>query len=77
MPDVRFPDWPAGLSEPLAARYIGVSQTTLRALRAEGKIAKIAITKGRFVYRRVDLDRFLARLAGEEQHGEVNEWERA
>jgi hypothetical protein len=75
MPDARLPDWPAGLSERWAAKYIGVSQTTLRTLQAQGKIAKIPITKGRFVYRRVDLDRFLAKLAGEEQPDEVNEWE--
>jgi hypothetical protein len=65
------------LSEPLAAKYLGISQTTLRALQAKGEIAKIAITKSRFVYRRVDLDRFLANLAAEEQHEEVNEWEKA
>ena len=30
MSDPRLPDWPAGLSEPLAAKYLGISQTTLR-----------------------------------------------
>ena len=73
--DTCLPDWPAGLSEPLAAKYIGVSQTTLRLLRKKGKVAKVAVTKRRFVYLRVELDRFLAKIAGDNYDVEVSEWE--
>lgn len=55
-----LPDWPRLMAAPLAAAYIGLSETTLRAVgprpREVGK---------RRLYDRIDLDRWADRLGGQ------------
>lgn len=71
-----LPDWPRLMGAPLAAAYIGLSETTLRAVgprpREVGK---------RRLYDRIDLDRWADRLGGQpltvqERVAEASEVER-
>ena len=62
MADAR---WPRGLSEPLAAEYVGLSVTTVRTLRTALDFpAPVKLTPGRIVFLREDLDAWLDRRAG-------------
>lgn len=72
----ELPDWPRLMAAPLAASYVGLSETTLRAVgpkpREVGK---------RRLYDRIDLDRWADRLGGQpltvpEQRMEASEIER-
>ncbi len=61
----RLPDWPRGLGADLAAAYLGVSVTTLRAGAKQGSMpAPTRITRGRDVWLRDVLDAWLDRQAG-------------
>ena len=57
-----FPDWPAGMSLPFAARYVGLSES---AFLAADTPAPVWLTERRKVWRRCDLDRWLAVKAGD------------
>ena len=60
-----LPGWPRGLKEDLAAAYVGLSVSTIRAERGAGRFpTPIALTAGRMVYLRDDLDFYLDRKAG-------------
>lgn len=61
-----LPDWPAAMSVEMAAAYLGISAGTFRENVAK-HVKRLAISPGRFVYRRADLDAYLAGLAGEAQ----------
>lgn len=71
-----LPDWPRLMDEPMAAAYLSIGTTTLR---ADGPAPK---RKGRRVlYDRHDLDRWADRLGGQpldvrEQQEEAREVER-
>lgn len=76
MDRLALPDWPRLMAAPLAAAYIGLSETTLRAVgpkpREVGK---------RRLYDRIDLDRWADRLGGQpltvqERQAEAREIER-
>ncbi|MBV8523647.1 MAG: helix-turn-helix domain-containing protein [Acetobacteraceae bacterium] len=65
MADRALPGWPRGLCEELAAAYVGLSVTTIRAERAAGRFpAPIPLTRGRIVWLKEDLDRYLDEKAG-------------
>ncbi|MBV8094502.1 MAG: hypothetical protein JOY71_19380 [Acetobacteraceae bacterium] len=65
MADRPLPGWPRGLCEELAAAYVGLSVTTIRAERAAGRFpAPIPLTRGRIVWLKEDLDRYLDLKAG-------------
>lgn len=49
MGDLRLPYWPRGLSEPLAAAYVGLSESTFRA-QVIPEVRPVALTKGRQVW---------------------------
>ena len=55
-----LPDWPRLMSEPLAADYLSISATKLRANGPKPKR-----WDGRILYDRRDLDRFADRLDGQ------------
>lgn len=58
------PNWPAGLSSALALRYTGLSAKQFGALVKAGLIQPCVLPGStRRLYRRVDLDALLARLA--------------
>ena len=57
-----LPDWPRLMSEPMAARYVSVSATTLRELGPEPKRLG-----RRVLYDRRDLDRWADALGSAEQ----------
>lgn len=60
-----LPGWPRGLSETLAAAYVGLSPSTIRAERARGAFPQpVQLTAGRMVYLRDQLDSWLDRKAG-------------
>ncbi|MDR3534236.1 MAG: hypothetical protein P4L90_27185 [Rhodopila sp.] len=59
-----LPDWPRGMREPLAAAYVGLSESSLRAEVKAGKVKPVWLTAGRQVYLREDLDAYLDRAAG-------------
>jgi hypothetical protein len=59
-----LPDWPRGLTEELAAAYIGLSKVSLRNLEKGGEFSAVWLTIGRKVYLRDHLDAFLDRKAG-------------
>lgn len=64
-PADRLPNWPRGLREDLAAAYIGLSITTFRRERSEGRAPKpVHLTPGRQVWLREDLDNWLDQKAG-------------
>jgi predicted DNA-binding transcriptional regulator AlpA len=57
--------WPRGLPVEEAARYIGLSVSTLRAEVIAGRAPKpIRLTRRRLVWLREDLDAYLDRAAG-------------
>ncbi len=60
MPDgaAHLPFWPRGLSEDLAAAYVGVSASTFRAYVIPD-VQEVWVTPGRKVWLREDLDRWL------------------
>ena len=66
MPDApALPGWPRGLSEPLAAAYVGLGVSTFRREVDAGRAPKPArLTPGRMVWLRDDLDAYLDRCAG-------------
>lgn len=55
-----LPGWPRGMREELAASYVGLSVSTIRAERAAGRFpAPVSLTRGRYVYLRDALDAWL------------------
>ncbi len=57
--------WPRGMSEALAAEYVGLSVSTIRAARVRRDFPEpVPLTPGRIVYLREDLDAYLDRKAG-------------
>lgn len=61
----RLPDWPRGMREPLAAEYVGLSFSTFRREWTESRApGPVLLTRGRQVWLREDLDRWLDRKAG-------------
>lgn len=71
-----LPDWPRLMSEHLAADYLSIGETTLRASGPEPKRLG-----RRILYDRIDLDRWADRLGGQpltvaEQKQEASDVER-
>ena len=59
-----LPGWPRGLREDLAAAYVGLGATSFReAMEADG-VQPVWVTRGRRVWLREDLDRWLEVRAG-------------
>lgn len=57
--------WPRGLRESDAADYVGLSVTSVRALRAARDFpAPVQLTPGSLIYLREDVDAWLDRRAG-------------
>ncbi len=54
-----LPDWPARMGEELAAAYLGVSASTLRAGSAAGRYPRPVRDGKRILYARAQLDRFV------------------
>lgn len=74
MADRRPSSWPRGLREQLAAEYVGLSVSSIRALRGRGEFPPpIPLTRGRLVFLRDDLDAWLDRRAGRTVP-EGNDW---
>ena len=66
-----LPNWPRVLSEDLAAAYVSLSATTLRALRAAGDFPQpIALTAHRLGWLREDLDAWVDGRAGKTKGAE-------
>ena len=61
---LKMPDWPARMSEELAALYLGVSPSTLRAGSAHGRYPRPIKDGKRVLYARVQLDRFVCAQFG-------------
>jgi predicted DNA-binding transcriptional regulator AlpA len=60
-----LPDWPRGLSEPLAAAYVGLSPASFRKFYNAGEAPKpIHFPGKRIAWLRDDLDAWLDQLAG-------------
>jgi hypothetical protein len=59
-----LPYWPRGLSDQLAASYVGLGVTTFREAMAEAGVTAVWLTRGRRVWLREDLDRWLDGRAG-------------
>ena len=55
----QMPDWPARMSEDMAALYLGVSPSTLRAGAAAGRYPRPLRDGKRVLYARCQLDRFV------------------
>ncbi|HWX50528.1 MAG TPA: hypothetical protein VNZ61_20980 [Roseomonas sp.] len=73
--DDKLPGWPRGLTEPLAAAYVGLSVTTFRAAVQAARVEPVWLTRGRKVWLREDLDRWLDAKAGRVAAApEVNPW---
>jgi hypothetical protein len=71
----KMPDWPARMSEELAAAYLGVSASTLRAGSAAGRYPKPIRDGKRVLYAKVQLDRFvLAQFGIPADHEEGRGW---
>ncbi len=86
MADRHLPGWPRGMTEELAAAYVGLGRTTLRSQVTAGEIpAPIQLTRGRIVYYREDLDAYLDRKRGtgddrfepQAPSSPTDEWDRA
>ena len=76
MAEFILPGWPAGLREDLAAAYVGIAPSTLRALVAEAKApAPVRPTSRTPIWRRADLDAWLATLGQSEASSAVNPWD--
>ncbi len=70
-----LPDWPRGLREGLAAAYVGLSVSTINTERRAGRFPEpVALTVGRVVYLREDLDRYLDRAAGRVVESTIPDW---
>ena len=54
-----MPDWPARMGENMAALYLGVSPSTLRAGVQAGRYPRPIRDGKRVLYARVQLDRFV------------------
>ena len=54
-----MPDWPARMGEDMAALYLGVSQTTLRAGSASGRYPRPIRDGKRLLYARRQLDQYV------------------
>ena len=55
-----LPGWPRGMSERLAAAYVGLSRSFIRHLYRMGEFpAPVSLTRGRQVWFREDLDEWL------------------
>ncbi|MDB5314931.1 MAG: hypothetical protein JWO24_775 [Rhodospirillales bacterium] len=65
----RLPDWPRGLSDQLAASYVSLGVTTFCDAMTQARVAPVWLTKGRRVWLREDLDRWLDGLAGRQALG--------
>lgn len=76
MAERRLPDWPRGLREELAAEYVGLAPSTFRReVGARRAPRPVALTPGRQVWLREDLDAYLDRLAGRPAASpHVNPW---
>lgn len=68
-PRSRLPDWPRGLSDQFAAAYVGLGVITFREAMAQAGVNPVWLTKGRRVWLREDLDRWLDGLAGRQALG--------
>lgn len=64
MADRSLPGWPRGMREELAAAYIGLSESGLRAEVKAGRIKPTPLTPGRIVYLREHLDSYLDKRDG-------------
>jgi predicted DNA-binding transcriptional regulator AlpA len=65
MADRPLPDWPRGMSEYLAASYVGLGVSTFRREWSADRAPRpVQLTPGRQVWLREDLDAYLDRLAG-------------
>ena len=56
---LKMPDWPARMSEDMAATYLGISPSTLRAGSASGRYPRPIRDGKRVLYSRHQLDRFV------------------
>jgi hypothetical protein len=54
-----LPDWPARMGEEMAAAYLGISASTLRAGSANGRYPRPVRDGKRVLYARCQLDRFV------------------
>lgn len=50
------------LGREAAANFLGISTATLDRLTSAGKIRSVRVSEGRVVWRRVDLEKYLAEL---------------
>ena len=75
MADLILPDWPAGLREDMAAAYVGISPSTLRDLVKRGEVpSPVRPTSRTPIWRRADLDAWLATLGQSGASSEANPW---
>lgn len=66
IPTGDLPNWPRGLSEQLAAAYVGLSQSTFRTEWRAGRAPKpVQLTAGRQIWLLDLLDRWLDAKAGQ------------
>lgn len=61
----NFPDWPRGLSRPLAAAYVGVSESTFDKMVRERLMPKPKLIFSRLVWDRVAVDQYFEALPGD------------
>lgn len=66
------PDWPALMTETLAAVYVCRSVASVRKLREAGEFPQRARVGGSLLYRRADLDRWIATLPTEGEQEEID-----
>jgi predicted DNA-binding transcriptional regulator AlpA len=66
MPDgIPLPDWPRGMPAPMAAHYVGLSESTLRNEMNAGRFPKaVRVSVARVVWLKEDLDAWLDEKAG-------------
>jgi predicted DNA-binding transcriptional regulator AlpA len=64
-PKLVIAAWPAGLTEAMTCAYLGISRTSLWRGVSAGTIPKPVTVTGRRIWRRDDLDQFLADLTPE------------
>lgn len=70
-----LPFWPARMGEEMAAAYLGISASTLRAGSANGRYPKPIRDGKRVLYAKVQLDRFvLAQFGIPADHEEGRGW---
>ena len=73
-PPVTLPGWPRGMPVALAAAYVGLSESALRAGEAG---PPVRLTPNRVVWLREALDAYLDTAAGIVTVGDGSEWMRA